>query len=421
MKLLEIHLLQSFVPSLLNRDDTGSHKDCLFGGVRRARISSQSWKKAMRDYVKNLELLAPENRAVRSKRLHEELTKCLSHKGDEAQWVAEAVLTLTGAFHVEEKAKGEEDYANRQLKSEYLIFMGQDRLEAVVQALSENWNLAKAAGEEVRKYREKLRSDKKYKGALDNKDKFKDVVKRALGKELTDKLEKAFDGSKAVDLALFGRMLADLPEKNVDASGQFAHAISTHSLPREFDFYTAVDDLRPEDTAGADMIGEVEFGSACYYRYAVINLDKLAENLGGAKDEQGKVVPDKELALSGLEAFLKAFVYSVPSGKQNTFAAHNLPSFGAVRVQANAQPRNLANAFERPISKGPEGYVERSISELDKEWGWLDQNYDETNGVFFWSRFKEAAPYLTSKFGEPKAAKQAIADALAKARAILED
>ena len=89
----------------------------------------------------------------------------------------------------------------------------------------------------------------------------------------------AFNRGKAIDLALFGRMLADLPEKNTDAACQVAHAISTHAVEREFDFYTAIDDLKPDDTSGADMMGTVEFNSACLYRYAVINWDKLVENL----------------------------------------------------------------------------------------------------------------------------------------------
>ena len=157
--------------------------------------------------------------------------------------------------------------------------------------------------------------------------------------ELKKALDKVFDGGKAVDVALFGRMLADMPEKNQNAACQVAHGISTHSVEREFDFYTAVDDLKPEDTAGADMMGTVEFNSACFYRYAVVSWEKLVENLQA----------DMELAVKGLRAFLEGFVVAEPTGKQNTFAAHNPPDFVAISVRRNTAPRNLANAFETAI------------------------------------------------------------------------
>ena len=171
--------------------------------------------------------------------------------------------------------------------------------------------------------------------------KINDVLKNggkglsALGKVLAN----IMDGGKAVDLALFGRMLADMPEKNQYAACQVAHAISTHAIEREFDFYTAVDELKPEDTAGADMMGTVEFNSACFYRYAVVDWEKLVANLQ----------EDTELAEKGLQAFLEGFVVAEPTGKQNTFAAHNPTEFVAVSVRHNTAPRNLANAFETAI------------------------------------------------------------------------
>ena len=142
-----------------------------------------------------------------------------------------------------------------------------------------------------------------------------------------------------MDIALFGRMLAVMPEKNQHAACQVAHAISTHSVEREFDFYTAVDDLKPEDTAGADMMGTIEFNSACFYRYAVVDWEKLVSNLQG----------DADLAGKGLRAFLEGFVIAEPTGKQNTFAAHNPPEFVSISVRRHGAPRNLANAFEAPV------------------------------------------------------------------------
>lgn len=180
-----------------------------------------------------------------------------------------------------------------------------------------------------------------------------------LDKAIAKSLEGALNGKRAVDIALFGRMLADLPERNTDAAAQVAHALGTHALKqREFDFYTAVDDLKPQDNAGADMLGTVEFGSATFYRYIAVDLAKLRENLG----------KDDELLLRGLRALLYATVFAAPTGKQNTFAAHNLPSLISTVVRQDASPRNLANAFEVPVKASDKGYVNGSLDKLNSEW-----------------------------------------------------
>lgn len=174
-------------------------------------------------------------------------------------------------------------------------------------------------------------------------DSFPSLLKTEVPEEVIIALNNSIDGENkarlSVDIALFGRMLAVMPAKNQDAACQVAHAISTHSVEREFDFYTAVDDLKPEDTAGADMMGTIEFNSACFYRYAVVDWEKLISNLQG----------DVELAKKGLVAFLEGFVVAEPTGKQNTFAAHNPPEFVAISIRHDTAPRNLANAFEMPI------------------------------------------------------------------------
>ena len=112
---------------------------------------------------------------------------------------------------------------------------------------------------------------------------YADLLKKKPSDDTVRNLNDAIDGDNksrlSVDVALFGRMLAVMPEKNQNAACQVAHAISTHAVEREFDFYTAVDDLKPEDTAGADMMGTVEFNSACFYRYAVVDWEKLVDNL----------------------------------------------------------------------------------------------------------------------------------------------
>ncbi|HEX5493351.1 MAG TPA: type I-E CRISPR-associated protein Cas7/Cse4/CasC, partial [Mycobacteriales bacterium] len=157
-----------------------------------------------------------------------------------------------------------------------------------------------------------------------------------------------------IDVALFGRMVADIPALNVDAATQVAHALSTHAVEVEFDYYTAVDDENTED-AGAGMIGTVEFNSATLYRFATVGLHQLVDNLGG----------DVEATLAALEVFLTAFTRSMPTGHQNTFAHRTLPGLVSVAVRGD-QPVNLVSAFEAPV-RGTSGIAAKSATLLAAE------------------------------------------------------
>ena len=345
--LLEIHALQNFAPSNLNRDDTGSPKDCEFGGYRRARISSQSLKRAMRTYIDTESLLDENELAVRTKRVTTELAKQLAQL-DERKEASEEDMAVV------EMALSGLSLSVDEGKTQYLLYLGKQEIKSMAQAIYDVYEglkelVAREAGEKESK--KKTKKDAK---TLLQQD-FKNMITA---------LEKSLDGGKAVDLALFGRMLADLPEKNRDAACQVAHAISTNAVQREFDFYTAVDDLKPDDNAGADMLGTVEFNSACYYRYIALDLEKLAANLQG----------DGELLEKGLRAFLEASYFAAPSGKQNSFAAHNPPGFFAVSVRSDAAPRNLANAFEKPVRPDREhSLTEASVARLDEQWAAFDK------------------------------------------------
>lgn len=341
---VEIHALQNFAPSNLNRDDTGAPKDAIFGGTRRARVSSQCLKRSVREYFKmkieNMELL-PEDIGHRSKRLLDEIVKLLVKKNrdpeESRKFARLAILAGSGMWVAPAEAEGDEDE-----KSEYLMFLGNKELASIADVISDRWDEEKWGA--IEKALEKSSA----------KDKKKEASKKA-SKELKESLAKILNGGKALDVALFGRMLADMPEKNQYAACQVAHAISTHAVEREFDFYTAVDDLKPEDTAGADMMGTIEFNSACFYRYAVADWEKLISNLQG----------DKELAGKGLRAFLEGFVVAEPTGKQNTFAAHNPPEFIVISIRKNGAPRNLANAFETAVRvKKDESLTKKSAQQL---------------------------------------------------------
>jgi len=336
--LIEIHALQNFAPSNLNRDDTGAPKDALFGGTRRARVSSQCLKRAVRQHFTGLveqHALASNDVALRTKRVLDAITKSLVEKGRAEAKATEKVRQALAAMELSIKEDG---------KSEYLLFLGQREIASIASIIHEKWNSITATDAPTT---EGKKAGKAKKQAAQTAD-----------PELKKALDKVFNGGKAVDVALFGRMLADMPEKNQNAACQVAHAISTHAVEREFDYYTAIDDLKPDDKPGADMVGTVEFNSACFYRYAVVDWKKLVKNLQD----------DKELAAKGLRAFLEGFVVAEPTGKQNTFAAHNPPEFIAVSVRRNTAPRNLANAFETAVRvRKDESLTRRSAEELARK------------------------------------------------------
>ncbi|MHB1286779.1 MAG: type I-E CRISPR-associated protein Cas7/Cse4/CasC [Leptospirales bacterium] len=336
--IIEIHVIQNFSPSNLNRDDTGAPKDALFGGTRRARVSSQCLKRAVRRHLTDLvrqNTLVSDDVAIRTKRVLDAITQSLVKNGRFEPEATEKVRLALAALELSVKEDG---------KSEYLLFLGQREIASIANIIHEKWDFITANDVSAT---EMKKSGKAKKQAAQSAD-----------PELKKALDKVFNGGKAMDVALFGRMLADMPEKNQNAACQVAHAISTHSVEREFDFYTAVDDLKPEDTTGADMMGTVEFNSACFYRYAVLDWEKLVTNLQG----------DTDLAVKGLRAFLEGFVVAEPTGKQNTFAAHNPPEFIAVSVRHNTSPRNLANAFEAAVfTKKGESLTRKSAEELVKK------------------------------------------------------
>ncbi len=206
------------------------------------------------------------------------------------EFVIEAILSMNGIYLVEEQAIQDEDDAQEEAvwisKSETLAFLGKDTVNELADIITENKEVVSEAGKVFEKYREDKRTGNGYKGNISKEDKSKlrNKVKKVLGKDLTTKIESVMDGSKASDLALFGRMLADLPDLNSYASSQVAHAISTHKVGVEFDFYTAVDDLKPDDISGADMLGVIEFNSACFYRYLNVDTDLLKKNLQDDED-----------------------------------------------------------------------------------------------------------------------------------------
>lgn len=320
--LIELHMLQNFSPSNLNRDDTGSPKDCEFGGYRRARISSQSLKRAMRAAFRDQRLIRPEQLAVRTKRVLDEVATRLERRGRPRGAAVTIATTLIKGVGLDFK----------EGLSEYLLFLADPELAVITRVCDEYWDTL----------------------ALDS-----------VPADARAEVVAGLNGRGAADLALFGRMIADRPDFNVEAASQVAHALSTNRVSMEFDFYTAVDDLRPSDAAGADMLGTLEFNSATFYRYANLDVTALTRNLGG----------DVAFAQRAASAFLRASVDAIPSGKQNSMAAHNRPSLVLVAVRRDAAC-NLANAFLRPVQPGRDGdLMQTSITRLDGHWKALAEMY----------------------------------------------
>ncbi|NJK59593.1 MAG: type I-E CRISPR-associated protein Cas7/Cse4/CasC [Oscillatoriales cyanobacterium SM2_1_8] len=330
---LEIHILQSFPPRNLNRDENGMPKSCIFGGHPRARISSQCQKRAVRLFYQENTSLSDRDLASRSRAWMPELREVLIQSGgaDTAQATIAAKLALEklGA-----KIEGE------KVESNTILFLGRTEIAAIADLLSKNWSdLAP-----------KLHGDKP-----------------ELPKDLGNAIEKALrSGGKPGDVALFGRMMAALPTVNVDAAVQVAHAIGVNALQQEFDFFTAVDDLAASDDAGADHMGETGYNSATYYRFANLDTHQLTKNLGSAAG-----------ADTIARAFAEAFVKAIPSGHQNSFAAHSLPAL-VLMVVRRGQPISLVDAFENPVRpKAGLSLLDRSIQNLDRHWADLCTMYGD--------------------------------------------
>jgi CRISPR system Cascade subunit CasC len=320
MQLIELHILQSFPVSCLNRDDVGAPKTATFGGVPRARISSQCLKRAIRLYAQdNL----PEARfnGQRSKLIVAPLATALQKHGLEENAAKEHAAIIADKLAKLDRRSGKEGL---EPTVGTLTFLAPSEVDSIAKQVAE---LLKS-NPKSKDYEKKLDQFCKSAGLL--------------------------DGS---DIALFGRMLASLPSLTLEGAAMFSHALSTHKAENDLDFYSAVDDLKPKDEdSGAGMIGTIEFTSAVYYRYAAVNLDLLfdSEHLRQLdKEERRKVVA----------AFIRATLLAIPGARKNSMNAHTLPSFVLGTWKNQGQPVQLINAFEQPVwSK--QGLLEESVARL---------------------------------------------------------
>jgi CRISPR system Cascade subunit CasC len=312
MKHLELHIIQSVPVSCLNRDDLGSPKTAVFGGTTRARVSSQSWKRAIREYAKEL---SPDLfKGNRTKLLYAPLYESLLAKEIDPDEAKKGATEIVDALaKVDSKSKDE-------VKVKTLYFMSPLEIETLASVWAETKDVKKS-------------------------------LKAVKGESLKD----------AADISLFGRMVASDTSLNVEAASMFAHALSTHKVDNEIDFFSAVDDLRGADStdAGAGMIGTLEYNSATYYRFAALNLDMLADQnhlASLSKNERQEVV----------RSFIHATIMAMPTARKFSMNGNTLPCYVLGIVRDKGHPIQLVNAFEEPV-RSSSGYAAESINRLQGE------------------------------------------------------
>ncbi len=311
--LIEIHMIQNHSPANLNRDDLGAPKTCIFGGVTRARISSQCLKRSIR---RSSEFGAALERdgGVRTRRLVEEIAKAASGGGSASDAHCKAVREV-----FEKGGVGMKD----ETTSDILFFLPRSAIQQMGEAVKSN--------------------------SKDLGPKFAEIIGRFV---------------KTPDIALCGRMtefgatgpFESLKGKfTVEAALSAAHAISTHAVITEVDYFTAADDVQGQD-AGAGHVNEAMFNSACFYKHFSIDWEQLMTNLGG----------DVDLVTLTIKCFLEAAAKANPSGKQHAYAAFNPPDGILVEVKTQrATPVSYANAFAEPVPESSQrGLIGESIARL---------------------------------------------------------
>lgn len=333
---IEFHILQSFPVTCLNRDDVGAPKTAVVGGSLRARVSSQCWKRqvrlAMRDFGVQL--------GTRTKLIAELIKKACVDEGATEEQAVGCSKKIEHLFIKEKKKKepkkganvevdeeAEEASATEEKDNDTLIFFSPKEVKLIAGAFKEV----------------SFNPDALFK--TDKQDKQAKELSKIISCDAKGKL--AMD---AIDIALFGRMVAKAADMNVEAAAAFSHAISTHKISNEVEFFTAMDDLpNPNGEPGSAHIGSLEFNSATYYRYISLDLGQLWQTLGG-------------IGLSeAVEAFIKALFVAVPSARQTTQSGASPWEFAKIFIRKG---QRLQVPFETAIKAQDGGFLQPSITVL---------------------------------------------------------
>ncbi len=363
--LIEIHMIQNHSPANLNRDDLGAPKTCMFGGVTRARISSQCLKRSIRRSPEFAAALENDG-GVRTRRLASVLahvaqlgdfdltparlasmiksSEPLSPEEAKMEVIAREALELGGvapkpkkkdkkSAQAKNEEEGNDEGDNAETISKMLLFLSTSTISKMARDLKEASN------------------------ARNLVEKFKGYIA---------------ENPCVPDIALNGRM-TEVKKSNVfsdlnfsiEAALSAAHAISTHAVINEVDYFTAADDIPGQD-AGAGHVNEGMFNSACFYKHFVIDWNQLVENLTPEANRNAPDAETIELARKTVRCFLEAAAMANPSGKQHAFAAFNCPDGILVEIKTESStPISYANAFADPVpEKSPRGLIGESIARL---------------------------------------------------------
>lgn len=328
---VEFHILQSFPVTCLNRDDVGAPKTAMIGGTSRARVSSQCWKRSIRLAMKELDIPIGDRTKMINRLISDEC-RLLGATDEQAEKCGKEVAAV---FIKEKKEKkGKKDEIDEEApadsgKSDALIFISKEEVKRVAVALKEN-SFNTEFIEEV----------------IDKKGNAK-TGKVDIGKKIEALLGKNRFSLDGLDIALFGRMVAQAPTLNVEAAASFSHAISTHKVTNEVEFFTALDDCQTEP--GSAHMGSMEFNSATYYRYICLDMGQLWENLGGQS------IPE------ALDAFVKSIYLAVPSARQTTQAGYCPWEFAKIFVRRG---QRLQMPFETALKPKNGGFLDSSKEAL---------------------------------------------------------
>ena len=379
MKHLELHIIQSVPVACLNRDDLNSPKTAIFGGVQRARVSSQSWKRAIREMAEKELDQSGQFKGKRSRLFIEKIYSEIKTLG-EVEDTAKALSICAGHYlaKLDPKTEGKVKTLVFLSPLEYEIFgkllyaLEDTDKQKLVEAVA-SVDTAKLASDEDSEEETEEETEKPKKGEKKLSAK---AFAKLVAKILKTPVEKAFKGEKkdpkslpkdAADIALFGRMVASDHSLTVEAASMFSHALSTHKVDNEIDFFSAVDDLQSKEESGAGMTGTLEFNSATYYRFAALNLDMLtdAEHLGCLSREERQDV---------VRTFVEATIKAIPGARKNTMNGNTLPVYVLGVVREKGHPIQLVNAFETAV-RSSQGYTDKSVELLKMEYAKLDETW----------------------------------------------
>jgi len=358
-RFIQLHLLTSYPPANLNRDDLGRPKTAKMGGVDRLRVSSQSLKRTWRTsdiFADSISSPLGE----RTKLLGTQVFLYLIKNKVAFSKALAGASSIAGVFGKNESAidfkKVKESEKNKLHSKQKKKWISRDK---------DSLGIGEYPIEDLCKMEALDISQLAFISEEEKSAAFSLADRIIAGDDIKDLTGILRDKTSNVDIALFGRMLADTPSKNIEAACQVAHAISVHQVAIEDDYFTAVDDLNDHsEDAGAAHIGETGFAAGLFYSYICINKELLINNLNG----------DIQLANKAIAALTEAAIKVAPEGKQNSFGSRAYASY-VLAEKGNQQPRSLSVSFLKPVAKNSENFGADAIEALEKQAANFDTVY----------------------------------------------